>query len=119
MGTKRRECCTLAPLFFFHYKKAEASEKHLVKADQQPPVGPCSRRLKCLVEQKEEESGVPEKDALTFPLWLQHAAETPVCRRTSDAAAELGECEDRKVTQKPSNGWGKKISTVDKMLGMT
>lgn len=66
MGPKRKlfpQCRTLALLFLFHYKKAEASEKHLVKADQQRPVGPRRRRLTRLAERKEVESGVPEKDA--------------------------------------------------------
>lgn len=30
--------CTLALLFFFHYKKSRGIRKHLVEADQQHPV---------------------------------------------------------------------------------
>lgn len=78
-------------------KKAEASEKHLVKADQQRPAGPRGRRLKRLKPSGRKLSLESQRKTRDLP------TRAPACSRDSDAAAaaaELQECEDRKMTQK-------------------
>lgn len=58
----------------FHYKKAEASEKHLVKADQQRAA---SQPQTAVLDQAEgRRVWSPRERRITFPLWLQQAAET-------------------------------------------